>query len=88
VIPTNATGSSAGTLEASLVDHWSYVTTHGITSGTLATAEFLEASGTLDFYYQITNDPQSATSIARLSNLGPTDAGRIAPGQTSLVFRY
>jgi hypothetical protein len=118
-----------------MVESFSYVTTKGVTFGTLTTAVFQEQSGTLDFYYQITNNQHSRTSVARLSavdfddsltdvgfrtdgaslpgglfvngacssigscpfssdrtgasvgfDFGPTDPGRIAPGQTSLVF--
>jgi hypothetical protein len=69
VVPTDATGSPAGTLEATLIDPWSFTTTAGTTSGTLITAVFKEASGTLDFYYQVINDATSATSIKRVSEV-------------------
>lgn len=58
-------GTSPGTLLASLVSPYSFNTTAGTTSGNLFTAVFKEAGGTLDFYYQVANSSSSATSIAR-----------------------
>src|SRR5262245_14337813 len=55
----------AGTLLASIVAPYSFVTAGGTTSGTLTSAVFRNASGTLDFYYQVSNDASSATQIAR-----------------------
>lgn len=136
VFPPDVSGDPAGTLVAKNPDtHWSFTTTAGTTSGTLDTAVYLESSGTLDFYFQVTNDASSVSSIARVSmvtfspfstnvgfrtdgaslpggvfvdgtcsptahcpntadrdgsvvgfNFGPTPAGKIAPGQTSVVF--
>lgn len=58
-------GTAAGTLLASLASPYSFSTTAGLTSGTLFTAVFKEAGGTLDFYYQVANSGTSATAIAR-----------------------
>lgn len=60
-------GTNPGTLLASLVAPYSYSTTSGTTSGTITSAVFREGTGTLDFYYQVNNNPTSATAIARLS---------------------
>ena len=67
-LPGNATGDDPGTLLADLSEAWSFTTTAGTTSGTLRTAVFMESSGTLDFYYQLSNDASSKTSIGRESN--------------------
>jgi hypothetical protein len=61
-------GTAAGSLLASLVAPYSFVTTAGTTSGTLTSAVFRNSSGTLDFYYQLMNSPNSATAIARETN--------------------
>jgi hypothetical protein len=60
-------GTSPGTLLASLLAPYSFTTTAGTTSGTLVSAVFREAGGTLDFYYQIANSANSATEIARMT---------------------
>ena len=60
-------GTPAGTLLASLLAPYSFTTTAGTTSGTLLTAVFREAGGTLDFYYQINNSANSATAIDRMT---------------------
>lgn len=52
-----ASGTDPGTLLASLVDP--FTSSLGTTGGTLVSAVFMEAGGTLDFYYQVTNDVQS-----------------------------
>lgn len=57
-----------GTLLATLVTPWAFTSVEGVTSGLLASAVFMEAGGTLDFYYQVLNDPASATAIARETN--------------------
>src|SRR5215831_7555712 len=68
VSPPDLSGDPAGTLVAKHPDeHWSFTTTGGTTSGTLDTAVYMESNGTLDFYFQITNDASSASSIARVS---------------------
>jgi len=58
-------GTNPGTLLAAETEPWSYATTSGTNSGELESAVFMEAGGTLDFYYQVTNDATSATAIAR-----------------------
>jgi hypothetical protein len=60
-----APGTPAGTLLASLVAPYSFVTNSGTTSGTLVSAVYMNSSGTLDFYYQVNNSVGSATAIAR-----------------------
>jgi hypothetical protein len=65
-IPAGLDGP-AGSLIATANSPYSFTTSAGITSGTLRTAVFREAEGTLDFYYQITNDAGSATAIARMT---------------------
>jgi hypothetical protein len=47
-------GAPPGTLLATLSDP--FVSSLGTESGTIVSAVFMEASGTLDFYYQITNN--------------------------------
>ena len=90
-----APGTLAGTLLASLVTPYSFTTTTGTTSGTVTSAVYRNSSGTLDFYYQVSNNASSKTSIARESNVsflgfttwtgfrtdavGPFVAGSIAP---------
>ena len=48
-------GTDPGTLLAS--DTAPFTSTLGFNSGTLTSAVFREAGGTLDFYYQVTNNP-------------------------------
>jgi hypothetical protein len=54
VIPGNATAQPAGTLLATLSAPFTNAT--GTASGTVASAVFQEAGGTLDFYYQVTEN--------------------------------
>ena len=58
-------GTAPGTLLATLTSPYSFTTTAGTTSGTLSTAVYREAGGTLDFYYQVANSAGSSTAIAR-----------------------
>src|SRR5438132_14107319 len=53
VVP-GLTSAAPGTLLASLSVPWT--STLGTESGTLVSAVFREAGGTLDFYYQVTNN--------------------------------
>src|ERR1700681_4592523 len=46
------TSAAAGTLLASLVSPFSFTTKAGTTSGSILSAVYRNASGTLDFYYQ------------------------------------
>jgi hypothetical protein len=78
--PVDCTGMDAGTLLADLVSPFSYSTTSGTNSGTIESAVY-DDGGTLDFYYQVTNDISSATALARLT---ATDFGSWA---TNTAFR-
>src|ERR1700730_2029307 len=60
-------GTLPGTLLASLIAPYSFTTTAGTTSGTLVSAVFRESGGTLDFYYQVNNNANSATAIDRMT---------------------
>lgn len=64
-----ATSAAPGTLEASLLAPFSFTTTAGTTSGDVLSAVFLNPTGTLDFYYQVVNNANSATSLARESDV-------------------
>lgn len=55
--PCDATAAPFGTLLASLSAP--FTTATGTTSGTLVSAVYREAGGTLDFYYQVINNPTS-----------------------------
>ena len=65
VFPINCTGSTSGSLLAWIASPFSYTTTAGTTSGTIYSAVYND-SGTMDFYYQVVNDANSATAIAQL----------------------
>jgi hypothetical protein len=59
-------GTAAGVLLASLSFPFMFSTTGGgTTQGTITSAVFREVGGTLDFYYQITNNAASSTDISR-----------------------
>ncbi len=66
VFPVDCTGDTSGTLEAWMSSAFTYTTTSGTNSGFIYSAVYDDA-GTLDFYYQVTNDPSSATALARLT---------------------
>jgi len=67
----DCTGSgSAGTLQASVTTPWTLTT--GLASGSLTAAVFLNAAGTLDFYYQITNSAGSTDNIERNTDINFT----------------
>lgn len=68
VFPTDCTGADGGTLLASVVDPWTFAPATA-TSGTLVAAVYRNASGTLDFYYQVFNSAASVTDIARESDV-------------------
>src|SRR5713226_829338 len=61
VAPDNFTGAPAGTLLASLSAPFSTATF----AGTLKSAVFRTAGGTLDFYYQLANNAPSTDSLGR-----------------------
>ena len=65
-LPIDCTGSDPGTLLASLVEPFSYTTTAGTNSGFIDSAVYNDG-GTLDFYYQLTNNAGSATPFTTLS---------------------
>jgi hypothetical protein len=62
----DCTGSTSGTLVASESEAFSYTTSAGTNSGTISSAVYLD-DGTLDFYYQLDNNADSATSFTTLS---------------------
>jgi hypothetical protein len=64
VTPCDATAAPFGTLLASLSAP--FTTANGTTSGTLVSAVYREAGGTLDFYYQVINN----TTAGNLSGSG------------------
>ena len=66
VFPVDCTGMDAGTLEAWNSASFTYTTTSGTNTGFVNSAVY-DDGGTLDFYYQIVNDPNSATALARLT---------------------
>jgi PEP-CTERM motif len=55
-----------GTLLADMTSTFMYTTTAGTNMGTIESAVYNDG-GTLDFYYQVTNDPSSSTALARLA---------------------
>jgi hypothetical protein len=57
VFPCDATAAPTGTLLASLSAP--FTTANGTTSGTLVSAVYREAGGTLDFYYQVVSNTTS-----------------------------
>jgi hypothetical protein len=59
------TSAAPGTLLATVVSPYSFTTKAGTTSGSVVSAVYLDADGTLDFYYQISNSANSASAIAR-----------------------
>jgi len=66
VFPVDCTGMDPGTLLADMVSPFTYSTSSGTNTGTIESAVY-DDGGTLDFYYQVTNDPSSATALARLT---------------------
>jgi len=54
VVPGDSTGAPSGTLLALISAP--FTATLGLESGTIVSAVFREAGGTLDFYYQVTNN--------------------------------
>ncbi len=62
------TSAAPGTLLATIDTPFSFTTTAGRTSGSIESAVFLNPTGTVDFYYQVTNDVTSVTSLSRESS--------------------
>jgi PEP-CTERM motif len=87
VFPVDCTGTGPGFLLTDMTASFSYTTTAGTNSGTIESAVYNDG-GTLDFYYQVTNDPTSATALARLTATDfigfVTDAGYRTDGGTML----
>jgi len=85
VLPVDCTGVGPGILLADMVSPFLYSTTAGTNSGTIESAVY-NLNGTLDFYYQITNNASSATALARLTATDffgfVTDAGFRSDGST------
>ena len=67
--PDVFTGQSAGTLLANMLDPFSV----GATSGTLETAVFRKAAGTLDFYYQVNVTTTASTAFVWPSAMKAAD---------------
>jgi PEP-CTERM motif len=65
VLPVLCTGLP-GSLVADMTSTFLYTTTAGTNTGTVESAVYNDG-GTLDFYYQVTNDPSSSTALARLA---------------------
>jgi hypothetical protein len=62
-LPIDCTGSTSGTLLATMVDPFSYTGTDGTNTGFIDSAVYNDG-GTLDFYYQVDNAATSATSLS------------------------
>lgn len=73
--PGNATTDAPGTLIADETEAYSFSTSAGTDSGNVISAVFMEAGGTLDFYYQIVAGGGSSTAISAESNV---DFGTVA----------
>src|SRR5271165_5384642 len=75
------TSAAPGTLLAFLDSPFSFSTTAGTTSGDLLSAVYRNSSGTLDFYYQVSDNASSATALSRESDTSFTGF------MTALAFR-
>ena len=64
--PIDCTGSTSGTLLASMSEPFTYTTSAGTNSGFISSAVY-DDGGTLNFYYQLANNASSATSFSTLS---------------------
>jgi hypothetical protein len=80
-IPPDDMGDTPGTMLAVKFAPFSFTTSAGITHGVLKAEVFAEIGGTLDFYYIVFNQPDSATAVARESDLNFTG------WTTSVAFR-
>jgi hypothetical protein len=80
-IPPDDMGDAPGTMLAVKFAPFSFTTSAGITHGVLKAEVFAEMGGTLDFYYIVFNQPDSATAVARESDLN------FAGWTTSVAFR-
>ena len=68
VVPGMVSATDFGTLLAFRDEGYSFSTTAGTTSGVVRSAVYRNPNGTLDFWYQVSNDSSSATEIARETN--------------------
>lgn len=66
IFPVDCTGQDPGTLEAWMSSAFTYTTTSGTNTGFIYSAVY-DDGGTMDFYYQVVNDPSSSTALARLT---------------------
>ena len=80
-IPPDDMGDAPGTMLAVKFAPFSFTTSSGLTHGVLKAEVFAEMGGTLDFYYTVFNQPDSATALARESDLNFTG------WTTSVAFR-
>jgi hypothetical protein len=80
-VPPDDAGEAPGTMLALKFAPFSFSTGAGITHGVLKAEVFKETGGTLDFYYIVFNQPDSATSVASESDLN------FAGWATSVAFR-
>ena len=71
-IPPDDMGDAPGTMLAVKFAPFSFTTSAGITHGVLKAEVFAEMGGTLDFYYIVFNQPDSATAVVRESDLNFT----------------
>lgn len=74
-------GYDAGTLLASETEPYSYMVSGSTNSGTITSAVFMEAGGTLDFYYQVANDSTSSDALER-----ETDVSFAATSPLAVAF--
>jgi uncharacterized membrane protein YhaH (DUF805 family) len=80
-VPPDDTGDGPGTLLATQLDPFSFVTSSGITHGAIKAEVFREVGGTLDFYYIVFNAPDSVTSVMQETDLN------FSGWATSVAFR-
>jgi hypothetical protein len=80
-VPPDDMGDTPGTLLATQLDPFSFVTSSGTTHGAIKTEVFRETGGTLDFYYIVFNAPDSAASVMREMDLN------FSGWATSVAFR-
>jgi hypothetical protein len=73
--PCDATGQPAGTLLASMTNP--FTISSGFASGTVTSAVYMEAGGTLDFYYQLTESTTS-TNCGGLGQMACDPIARIS----------
>ena len=80
-LPPDDAGDAPGTMVALTFAPFSFTTSAGLTHGVLKEEVFREPTGTFDFYYIVFNQPDSATSVSRESDLN------FAGWATSVAFR-